>query len=86
MSNSAAFFNTKGYNLAAWGKILEHNLYRKAIMIANGGTEPIKFGFGTNSVEADSVTLRPGDIMKFDKMVPIEQLWGVGYLVIGEVM
>ncbi|AWY03093.1 hypothetical protein SCYZ1_48 [Pseudomonas phage SCYZ1] len=78
-------FVTKGYNQPVWGKILEKNVFRKAILIANNGTAAVNFGFGAESLKADSVLLRPGHIVKFDSAIPIDELWGEGYLVIGEV-
>lgn len=83
--SATSSFVTKGYTKASWGKILDGNIHRKAILIGNSSADNVKFGFGTDSKEVDSVILRPGHVIKFDNMVPIDELWGKGALVIGEV-
>lgn len=87
MRSTIAAFQTKGYTLTAWAKVLDSNIHRKALLMGNSGTGDVKFAIGNDSKEGDAVTLKAGHLIKFDRVVPVEEIWatGPGVIVIGEV-
>lgn len=83
MSASSSFV-TKGYVKAAWEQVLPSNVLRKALLIGTAGAD-VKIAFGDDALEADALTVKAGDTLLFDKAVPIDELWAIGTLVVGEV-
>lgn len=83
MSASSSFV-TKAYVNAAWAQVLQSNVLRKALLIGTSGAD-VKIAFGDDALEADAITLKAGEVLLFDKAVPIDELWAIGNLVVGEV-
>lgn len=83
MSCNASFV-TKGYSNAAWGKVLPANLFRKALLIGTVGAD-VKVAFGAEALVGDAFTIKAGDTFILDSVVPIDEVWAIGGLVVGEV-
>ncbi len=86
MSCANSVLITKGITVPAGAtEVLPYNLHRKGLLVALGsGT--IKFAFGESPGDADFVTMRDGDVIIFDSLIPSSQMWakGPGVIVLGE--
>lgn len=83
MSCNASFV-TKGHSNVAWGKVLPANLFRKALLIGTVDAD-VKVAFGAGALEGDAFTIKAGNNLTLDSVVPIDEVWAIGNLVVGEV-
>lgn len=86
MSCANAVFVTKGTPLTATAVVVvPYNIHRKGLLISANGGEA-KFAVGETPTDADYITLKDGDHIFFDSLIPVAAVWakGAGTLVVGE--
>lgn len=83
-----ALVKSKGYVVTGTAtKLLEKNVHRKGLLVANGGADNLQFAIGDAPGEEDWFVLKDGQHYIFDVIIPIDAIWGrgPGTIVLGEV-